>query len=169
MKGLTLVEVLVAMGIATVVGILLLVIIVNSAGLFSNQSAKVQTGLNTNDALVSFRGSVKQASSVAEQSDTTRLVLKVASIDANGNIIDNTFDDFVFFLDQNTLHFQVFPNAASSRSQADQIFSTSIDNLKFQYLNAASLEVAPTFASRVRMSITLKQETATSEANLRND
>ncbi len=44
MKGFTLLELLVAMGIATVAGVLLVVIIVNSAGLYSNQSPKFRRG-----------------------------------------------------------------------------------------------------------------------------
>ena len=170
-QGLTLIEVLVAMGIATITGVLLLVIIVNSAGLFSNQSSKVQEGLNINDSLAMMRGSIKQANAVDAQSSTSQLVLKVASIDSSNNIIANTYDDFSFYLDQNFLHFKIFPNASSSRKTADRIFSNSVDSLKLQYFNSANppVEVAPVTASKVRISLTLKQSTATSEANLRND
>lgn len=180
MKGLSLIEVLVAMGIATIAGVLLVVLIVSSAGLFSKESSKVQTGLNSNDALAALRGSIKQANTVASQftsgqttytTGITQLVLKVASIDSANNIIANTYDYFVFYLDQKFLRFKVFPDVLSSRKTADQIFSNSIDSLKLQYFNSANppVEVSPTSASRVRMSITMKQDTATSEANLRND
>lgn len=186
--GLTLIEVLVVMGIATAAGMLLMVIMVNSAGLFSKQASKVQEGLNTNDALVIVRNSIKQANAVAPAytngsttytTGTTQLVLKVASQDSAGNIIANTYDFFVFYLDENTLHFKVFPDSASSRQAADQIFSNIVDNLAFQYFNSAipPTEVTPTSATKVRISLTLKQKvgvnfetnTATSESNLRND
>lgn len=171
MKGLTLIEVLVAMGIATVVGVSLVAIIVTSAGLFSNQSSKVQEGLNINDLLAAIRGSIKQANAVDAQSSATQLVLKVASIDYSNNIIANTYDYFSFYLDQNFLHFKVFPDVSSSRKSADQILANSVDNLKLQYFNSANppVEVAPNSATRVRISVTLKTTTATSEANLRND
>ncbi len=188
-KGLTLLEVLVAMGIATIAGTLLMVIMINSAGLFSQQSSKVQQGLSINDALSTIRESIKQASSVADQytngsttytTGTNQLVLKVFSVDSSGNIVENTFDYFVFFLDQNSLRFKVFPDSLlSSRGMADQIFSTMVENLNFQYLNSAipPIEVIPQNAAKVRISLTLKQKnglnfetsTATSEANLRND
>ncbi len=177
-----------AMGIAVVAGALLVVIMVNSAGLFSQQSSKVTEGLNINDTLSQVRGSIKQASAVvASFSDgqntyttgSSQLVLQVVSIDSSGNIIDNTFDYFVFVLDRSNLHFKIFPDPVSSRKTADRIFSTSVDNLNFQYLNSANppLEVTPTSATKVRISLTLKQKvglnfethTATSEANLRND
>lgn len=179
MRGLTLIEVLVAMGIATIVGVLLLVIIVNSAGLFTQQSAKVQTGLNINDALSIVRGTIKQANAVEASSSGELLVLKVASIDSGNNIIPNTFDSFVFSLDQSVLHFKVFPDPGSARFQKDQILGTSVTFLNFQYFNSATpgVEVTPGSATKVRISLTLKQKiganfegsSATSEANLRND
>ncbi len=171
MKGLTLIEVLVAMGIATIAGVLLVVIIVNSAGLFSNQSLKVQEGLNINDSLAAMRGSIKQANAVASQSGASQLVLQVSSIDSSNNIIANTYDYYVYYLDQNYLHFKVFPDVLSSRKTTDRIFSNSVDSFKLQYFNSANppVEVPPISATRVRMSVTLKQSIATSEANLGND
>ena len=179
-KGLTLIEILVAMGIAAVVGVLLVVVIVSSAGLFSNQSSKVQTGLNSNDVLTAFRSSIKQANAVASQfvsgqttytTGVSQLVLQVPAIDSSNNIISNTYDYFVFYLDQNYLHFKVFPDVLSSRETTDRIFSNSVDSFKLQYFNSATppVEVSPISAARVRMSVALKQSIATSEANLRND
>lgn len=187
-KGLTLIEVLVAMGIAAIAGALLVVIMVNSAGLSSQQSSNVTEGLNINDALLQLRSSIKQSNAVTTSytdgsttytSGTNQLVLEVASIDSSGNIISNTFDFFVVFLNQNILHFKVFPNASSARKAADRIFSTSVDSLVFQYFNSANppVEVTPTSATRVRISLSLKQKNginfeknaATTDASLRND
>lgn len=186
--GFTLIEILVVMGIATVAGVLLVVIMVNSAGLFTEQSSKVEQGLKINDALSEVRSSVKQANAVAENytgggsvyvSGLSQLVLKVLSEDSSGNIIDNTFDYFVFFLDQNLLHFKIFPDPVSSRKLADRILSNMADSVNFQYFNSANppVEVTPVNAAKVRITLTLKQknglnfevQTGTSEANLRND
>lgn len=187
-KGVTLIEVLVAMSIVTVAGVLLLVIIVNSAGLFSQQSSKVETGLSINDAISAVSANIKQASNVATSytdgattytSSGSQLVLKVPSLDVVGNIIANTFDYFVFFKDQNFLRFKIFPDPLSLRPGKNQILSNSLDSLYFQYLNWATppVEVVPASATKIRITLTLKQKagagfevnTATSEANLRND
>ena len=179
-KGLTLIEVLVAMGIATVAGMLLVVIIVNSAGLFTRQSSKVSGGLSINDALLQIRGSIKQASAVVGQyisgpitytTGVSQLVLKVSSIDSSGNIIANTYDFFVFFVDQGSLHFKTFPDSSSFRKAADQVLSIGVDSLNFQYFNSANppVEIAPVSATKVRITLILKQNIATSEADLRND
>lgn len=187
-SGFTLVEVLIAMGIAIVVGALLLVIIVNSAGLFYQQSSKVEQGLGVNEALAKISSTAREASGIAasytQDSTTyttgvTTLVLKLPSEDASGNIIANTFDHFIFFLDATKLRLKSFPNPASFRKAADQIFSTHVDSLSFGYFDNAipPSEVLPTSAKRVVISLTLKQKsganfetkTATTEANLRND
>ncbi|MDD5416005.1 MAG: prepilin-type N-terminal cleavage/methylation domain-containing protein [Candidatus Daviesbacteria bacterium] len=187
-KGLTLIEVLVAMGIAATAGALLLVIIVNSAGLFTEQSSKVQEGLNSNDTLSALRRDIKQASAVAPSytdglttysSNASQLVLKVSSIDDAGNIIDNIFDYFILYLDQKAVHLKIFPDAVSSRKALDRVFATNVDNLKFQYLDSANppVEVISASAAKVRVTLTLNTKigtgfttsTATTEANLRND
>lgn len=167
------------MGIAVVVGALLLVIIVNSAGLYYKQSSKLEGGLNSNDALFKIRQSVKEASSIDPLSSSEQLVLKISAIDSSGNIIDNAFDDFVFLKDQNKLRFKILPNALSSRKIQDQIFSTNVESITFQYFNLANppVEVSPQLASKVKVSLILKQKSgadfettiATSEASLRND
>lgn len=178
-KGLTLVEVLIAMGIAVIVGVLLVVIMVNSTGLYYQQSSKLQGGLNSNDALNRVRQSIKEASSIDPLSSSEQLVLKIASIDSSGNIIDNNFDDFIFLKDQNKLRFKIIPNVLSTRKSQDQIFSTNVESITFQYFNLANppVEVSPQLAGKIRVSLTLKQKSgadyeinlATSEASLRND
>lgn len=187
-KGLTLIEVLVTSGIAIVAGVLLVAIIVNSAGIYRKESSKLSEGLNINDALSKIRSTIKESSTVAASftgdsitytSSATQLVLKIASIDSSGNITTQVFDYYVFFLDNTKLRLKTFPDPSSSRKAQDQIFSTSVDSLRFQYLNSASppLEVTPSLATKVKISLTLKQKngadyetkTATSEASLRND
>lgn len=176
------------MGIVIVVGVLLVVIMVNSAGLFTQQSSKIQEGLNINDALSLVRSSIKQATVVAANytsgsttytSGANQLVLKVVSIDSSNNIISDTFDYFVFFLDQKSFHFKIFPDPASFRKPADRILSTSVNSLGFQFLNSANppVEVSPPTATKVRITLSLIQKIgikfetsiSTSEANLRND
>lgn len=187
-RGLTVVEVLLAAGVGAVVSSLLLVIMINSAGLFYKESSKLQEGLNINDALARVRASIKESSSVVASysfdsttytSSVTQIVLKIPSIDSSGNIIANTFDYTIFYLDQTKFRYKLIPNSQSSRKSQDQIFSTSVDNLTIKYLDSQNppSEVAPTSAKKIKLTLRLKQKngpdieqiTATSEANLRND
>jgi len=177
------------MGVASLVGVLLLVIIVNSSGLFSRQSSKVSQGLTVNDALVTIRNNIKEAGSIAANypesgsplyiSGPTQLILKIPSTDVSGNIILSTFDYFVFFADLTKLRLKTYPNAASSRAAQDQIFMTNLKDLNFKYFNSSvpPQEVTSEQALKVTVTITVEQQsgagieglTATSEAILRND
>lgn len=187
-SGLTLIEVLIAMGIASVIGALLLIIIVESGGLFYQQSSKVGQGLGSNDALSQIRSAIKESSAITSSyidgsrtytSSSTQLVLKLGSIDSSGNLISDTFDYFVFFADMNKLRFKSFTDVQSLRRAADQILSLNVDSILFQYYDLANppQEVAPTQASKTKITLTLRQKSganiemsiATSEANLRND
>lgn len=187
-KGFTLLEILIAAAITSIVAGLLLMIMINSTGLFSRQSAKVQAGLNINDATAKFKSTVKQASSIAVlhitssttyTSDSQTLVLKVSSIDSSGNIIINTFDYYVYYLDQGILYLKTFPDSLSSRKAENRVFSTLVDSVSFQYFNTSNppAEVVPANASKIRMTLVLKQkvgvdfetQVSTAEANLRNN
>lgn len=180
-RGLSLLEVLVAMGVAVIVGVLLVSIMVNSAGLFYKQSSSLQEGLNINDTLGKVREAVKESKAVVTSytsggttytSSAAQLVLKLASVDPLGNIIVDVFDHVVFFQDQNKLRYKSFPDPQSSRKMQDQIFSTSVSNLTFKYFDSQNPpnEVAPASASKVRVIVSLNEQTvATSEASLRND
>lgn len=185
-RGITLFEALITLGIATVVGVLLLVIMVNTGGLFFKQSGRLEQGLSVNDALNNVQESIRVSSGIVASftsssstytSGSDQLVLKIPSIDSSGNVITNTFDHFVFFLDQKKLRFKVFPDAASARSPKDQIFSTNTETLVFKYFDFQNQEVAPNLANKARVTLGLKQKAgadfeqniATTEANLRND
>lgn len=186
-KGLTLIEVLISALIAVMAGGLLLAVIVNSTNFFYKQSAKVNIGLNANDALAQISQNIKESAKVAPSyspgaetytSGATQLILKVPSQDPSGSIISDTFDYFVYFLDQSSLRLKTFPDILSVRKPQDRIFSTNVDSLFFQYLNSQNppAEITPAAASKVRVTLTLniksgmsfETNTATTEANLRN-
>lgn len=187
--GFTLVEVLIVVGIATVVAALLVVIIANSAGLFYKESAKVDQGVGINEALSQFRETIKEANAIATgyppvppltyTTSLTQIVLTVPAIDTLGNIITNVFDYYVFLKDEDKLKFKIFPDIQSARLSADQILSSNTEGVLFQYFDSQNppQQVAPASATRIRMTLKLRQKSgadyeeyiATSEASLRND
>lgn len=188
-RGLTLVEALLTLGIAAIVGTLILVIIVSSAGLFYQQSGRVEQGLSLNDALLNIKETIRGASAIAAAypetgtpsytSGATQLVLKVPSIDSSANIISGVFDYFVFVKDIQQLRFKTFLDGQSSRKPQDQIFTTNLDNLLFEYFDGQTppQPVQPNLAVKIKITVVLKQKAgagietnmATAEANLRND
>lgn len=186
-NGFTLPEVLIVLVVGIIVGGLLLSILVNNTGLFYQQSSKVSLGLGSNDALIAVRSTIKEASSIAVSypeippptftSGNSVLVLKQLSIDANSNIIADTYDYIVFTKEGDKFRMKVFPNASSARKSQDQILAHNVENLIFNYYDKTDLPVAPQNAVKVKTTLFLKQKAgkgfettiATSEANLRND
>lgn len=186
-KGLTLVEIIITLGLMSIVGGLIVVIITNSTGLSLKESSKVDMGLQLNDSLSIIRKNVKVAQSVEDiytigektyQSDEDEVVLKVSSIDEGNNIIDNTFDYFIFSKENNNLVFKTYPDDLSFRNENNQILSTNLENLVFKYLDLGSppQETAAKDAKRVLVTMSVKKKTgndsalniATSGASLRN-
>lgn len=187
MRGFTFPEILVATVLIVLVGALLLNIMVNSTGLFYKQSSKVEQNVGLNDALASIRSSIKEANIVAlgypesppytYTTNSSTLVLKVASIDSSGNIIIGSFDYFVYVLEDSKIKFKVFKNALSQRKEKDQILAQNAANLEFKYFDLNDLESVPAETVRIKVSVTLTQQagvsvetkTAEAEARLRND
>lgn len=187
--GFTLVEVLIVTAITAVIAVLLVVIIINSTGLFYDQSSKVGQGLGSNDALAEVRKTIKESNGISVTypsispiytTGATQLILKLSSIDSSSNIIPETYDYFVFAFADGRLRLKSFPNNLSNRENVDKILSSNVEKVHFQYLNSQNppQEVAPATASKVRITLTLKQRSsgqdyevsvATSEASLRND
>lgn len=169
--GLSIAEVVAAVGITAIAGVLLASVLFNSAGLFNDQAVKVGSGLNLNDALSEVRSVIKQAALTDAASNASNLILKVSSVDESGNIIEDVFDTYNFYLENKTLHFKVVPDPRSFLKSKDRVFSTSVDRLYFEYLNSASppVETTPENAKKIRITLIIKNSSATSEANLRND
>lgn len=186
-NGFSLAELIIAIAVVAVVSGLLLGILVNETGVFYQQSSRVSQGVGLNDALASIRSHVKSASAVAAAypetppsaytSGSSTLVLKITSIDSSSNLITNTYDYFVYYVEMGRLHLLVFPNSQSTRKQLDQILTSSVDTLAFVYFDSAGVVTTPASASKVKTTLSLKEKSgygvenniATSDATLRND
>lgn len=168
-SGFTLPEVIIGMVVTVLVGGLLILIMVQSAGVFYRESSKVSQGLGLNDSLAKIESSIRKSQAVAATSGPSELVLKFPSIDGSGNVIANTFDTEVFQKEGDKLKYKLFPDAASSRKSADMILTKSVDSLLFQYFDVLGQEVLPASSVKVKVNLSLKQQSATAEANLRND
>lgn len=169
MRGFTLPEIIIGVTVTAIVGGLLLLLMVQSTGLFYRESSKVSTGLSINDSLSKMQSSIRKSSVVSASSTPSLLVLKFPAIDGSGNIITNTFDSETFLLEGNKLKYQLLPDPQSSRTGIDTILAKNIDNLSFSYLDSSNQEVQPNLAKKVIASISTAGQIASAEANLRND
>lgn len=187
--GFSLVETLIVTSIAAIVGVLVLMILVQNNGLFTLQQAKVEQGLNINDASYQIENSIKSASSVAASytsggttytSSLTTLVLSVPTVNASGSVLASTYDYIVITKDsqnQAILKKFYFPDIQSSHKSENMVLSTKLLLANFYYYNSLGTPVTPTSAVSVNFVITLKnqlgikneQSSASSQVNLRNN
>lgn len=186
--GFSLVEILVALGVASVAGVILISILVSGNSLFMQQNSNVFQGLSLNHATEQINDSISQASQVAnsypEMSPTyvtseSVLVLKIPSIDSSGNIIDQKFDYIVISQDDqksNILRKRVFPDPSSSRKNENGVLATTVSSLTFSYLDSNNITVSPPSATKISFSIMLtekagsdnKTSSVSGQVNLRN-
>ena len=173
-KGFTLAETVIVMGVATVVAALLIAILVNVSGVFFQQQSKVSEGVGANDALSRIRSSIKEAIVVASSysshtSGSSTLILKISSISSSGSILTDSFDYIVFTTESGKFKYKLFPSELSSRPLRDEILATGVEAVVFEYFDKTGTEVPPPLANKVKVTLKLGQNIATSEAHLRND
>lgn len=186
-RGFTLVELLIVVTLAVTVSAVLVAILINNSEVVYKQSSRVSQGLDLNDALANIKSYIYQASSVSSSypetppatytSSSSQLVLKLASLDANGEVMQNIFDYVVYLKDQDKLKILVIPSSQSSRKSQNSILAKNVNTLIFDYFDSQGISTTPSVAKRVKVSVVLKQKAgskyetnvASGEANLRND
>lgn len=170
MRGFTLLETVIAGGVALVVGTLLVGILVNHSGLSYKENAIVNEGLNLNDAMAKINHSIREAAQVAAgypedtptyTTGTSTLVLKIPALSAVG-IVENVYDYAVIAVDPTNpkvLRLRVFPDSQSTRQPVDSVLSTFLDSIQFGYLDKGGNAVAPNAAFRVSVNLSVLTKT----------
>ncbi len=189
LRGFTLVELLIAVSIISVAGILLAQLVIQNNGLVFQQTAKVSHGVGLNNTKVSLSNDLKPATAIVSgyplssptyTSSSTSIVIQVPSIDSSGNVIANTYDYIAYYKDPSNskiLRKNYFPDPASSKKSKDQVLLTETSLLQFIYLDSGGMVVSPSSAARVVFTIKTstqigfnKQEaSASGEVELRNN
>ena len=163
-NGFTLLEIVIVAGLAMIIGTVLAGILVNNTGVFYQQNSIVKSGLSVNDLLQTLSATISQSSSIASgypessptyTSSANTLVLKLASLDSNG-VIPGVYDYIVIhedLADVNVLRMQTFANPLSDRRSSDQVLTTLLEGITYNYLDKAGLEVVPTAASSIKVTV----------------
>ncbi len=185
-KGFTLIEMIITLTLTAVIGVVLMVVLVNSLSLQTTQSARVMQGLGINTALSDINSWVRRASGVSVgypavtpytyTTGVNSLVLKVPSIDGAGAVINDVYDYVVFVVESSKLKEIIFPNALSARRQSNKILTDNVALVNFSFQNTVGQSVAPSSASVVTVTINLSQKASyaneenagTSKMRLRN-
>lgn len=188
MRGFTLLELLVTVGVSSLVGFLLVLILIQNNRLFTSQSNKITHGLKLIDAQKIISNDIKGSSGVVSSypspspnyfSSNSSLVLAVPAVDSSGNTITSVYDYFIFSKDpsyNNVLRKLVFKDPLSTRNNESMVLLTNLDKINFTYLDKSGNSVSPTTASKINFYINVKStsglinqvSSSSGEAILRN-
>lgn len=189
-KGFTLLEVLIVVLVSSIAGVLLIQSFVQNNSVLYQQSARVNEGLNLNEANAQITQDIKTAAAVAQNypaaspfqytSSSNTLILKIPSIDLSGSIIDQTFDYIVIATDSAKPYYlrrQVFVTTPSTRGASNKILVNNISKALFYYYDNSGNTTLPTQATKINFVLNdfsqlgTKQQTSSSsgEVILRND
>lgn len=166
--GFTLVETLLATALAVIVGALLVNILAKNTGQFYQERSIVSSSLDLNDVLQKLGSDIRETSLITsgypEASPTytggaNTLVLKLPSLSSSGTI-NNTYDYIVVTADSaNILRRHVFADAQSNRKNSDEVLTTLLDTITFEYLDKNNLSVNPTQAVKIKVTLNLISKT----------
>lgn len=188
-RGFSLVEIIIATAVSSIVGIMLITIFVQNNQVFNVEQIKTSQGISLNNAVSEMKSSIRSASSIAASypspspqytSSADQLVLKLPSIDVNGNIITNTFDHLVITqdsLNNKILRKILFPDVLSSQPAYNKVLMTDLFLLNFSYLDASNNATTPinaaiidfTLNSSTKYQFQDQLSSASASVRLRND
>lgn len=160
-NGFSLMEILLVLGSAAIIGTILVTIMVESSKYFTNQNTEINNNLSLNSISSEIQQGIQNASSIngsftngTNQYTTnfSTLIASIPALDASGDMIDTKFDTVVITQDRikpNILHKYLFADPVSSRKNEDKILTSNLTYLQFVYLNDSETIVAPNTATRI--------------------
>jgi hypothetical protein len=168
-RGVSLVELITAIGLVGLVSIMVISIYITHFRLFSNQSQSIDLANENRLALDEIASQIKEAQAIVSTcsdcsgytTSQTTLVLQIWPLDASGNPTNpggSNYDYIVYKRDdiQNTkLDKKTYPASISSRKAGSNILASDVSNLTFAYYNPyPTVSPDPTLASEVTVSLT---------------
>lgn len=188
-SGFSLLELIISISVASVIGIILVVILVQNNGVLFQQNAKVSQGLTINNTALQINDSIRSASGVVAsnlvgsptfQTSAQTLVLAIPSLNPQGAVIPNVSDYLIITKDTQKpkiLKKIIFVDPQSSRKSENMVLATTLKNLSFEYFNDQNNPVTFNSATKINYVLNLdetsgllaQESSASGEVNLRND
>jgi prepilin-type N-terminal cleavage/methylation domain-containing protein len=178
--GFTLIEIVVSIGVFTIILVVLFNLYLTYISLYTSQQAKLTAVARARYSLSEITLLTLQAHRVAGNttvgtttyySNTTTIVLQLPAITANGNTINNTWDYVVFYKNGTNLYTITQADAASTRISQTKILTDNLQSLNFTYNNAdltMAEKVLITITTQSRDTHHVASSSLTEELTLRN-
>lgn len=169
-RGVTLPELVIAIGISSLIALSLATIFIQNNKSFTDQQLRVNQGIDSATAMDKIGSVIKQSNAVVAgypaqnpqyTSSSTTLVLTTNSIDQSSSPIEDVYDYIILSKDPppaSVLRLRIFPNAQSYRKSANQVLAKDLSGLTFIYLDASKHPTSPTTAKVVSYSLNLSSK-----------
>ncbi len=172
-SAFTLIELLIGVTTAGIVGVLLIALLTQNSRIYTDQNNKIADGITLNNSAAKIEETIKSASSISAQytpsggplftTGANTLVLTQPTINSGGNVIENTYDYLVLSADNpnsKVLRLHLYPDALSSRKAQNKVLATNLSNLTFYFYSSTGETVSPTLATRVGFVINVNETVA---------
>jgi prepilin-type N-terminal cleavage/methylation domain-containing protein len=159
-KGFTLIETIVAIGIATIILAGLLEMFINFNKIYNGQQGTARVTGSSAAIANALQTAVSQAvqveasttiSGTTYTTDTDTLVLKLPSVNSTGSMVTAKYDYAVFYVTGTSMYEKISVDAASSRPAITKLLSDTINQTSFTYDNGDV-----TLATKVNADIILR-------------
>ncbi|MBX4201075.1 type II secretion system GspH family protein [Candidatus Parcubacteria bacterium] len=177
-QGFTLIEVLVGIGIISIIAFFLAYISAYHFQTYNTETVELDITSDARAALDEVDNYVRQSNRILSSystytTGTTVLVLQVPSIDSSSQLIESSYDTVVFYLSGTDFSRRIFPSLNSTRPSAIKNLAQNIDtpNFSFAYDNAdysLAKQVTTTIAVLRKAGSQTKSITVSSQSKLRN-
>lgn len=142
-SGYSLVEIIVVIGVMSVLLTLIAGIFVSQSKIYGLENLKAEMQINNLNALYSISNEIKNATEVIQSislngltynSNSSSVVLKTSSIDQNDAFIENKYDYIVFNISaQNKLIMSTFADSSSKRKTGQKTLADYVKTITFTY------------------------------------
>jgi prepilin-type N-terminal cleavage/methylation domain-containing protein len=188
--GFTLVELIMAISLTAIVGVVLLTILIQNNGLFINETTKISHGLSSNAATTEISDTIRSATAIVNvcpsptctttySSSNSTLVVAVPAIDASNNAVNNIYDYIVITADSTNskvLKKIIYVDPSSTRKSSNKMLANNLSLLQFYYLDQSNKVVSASSATKINYVINFTQQvgvknqvsSSSGQINLRN-
>lgn len=168
-KGFTLIETIVAIGIASLLIGVLFLLFDNYNKVFKAQQTSARVLVSASQAGNELQNYARQASAVVSSytfsgttytSNSTTLVMKMPAVDSSGSLITGEYDYVVFYTSSGKLYEKVSAYASSDRKTLTKQLSDTASSVTFTYNNGT-----PSSATQVDVDIIMSATEAHATAS----
>lgn len=170
-QGFSLLELIITMAIFSLISLVLVVIFIQTYETFYIQENQTQLQVETRYSLDTINNWVKKASSVissytppgetAYETSDSVIILQVAAIDEDQNIIADTYDYLIFQADPSNpseLQQIIYADESSDRTTGTRTIAHYLNSLSFSYFDSSNNQLIENFENSVFVTIELNSE-----------